>query len=386
MKNIMKTKSHFIKSSLIYLFIIIPFFSVSAQLDLDRFQDSAHHWYDINDEERIINPFPDRPMYRDDELRKIADNIMLFQKDNGGWAKNFDMQAILSEEQRKRVINDKSILNTTFDNGATHSHLTYLAEVYTITKEEKYKNSFMKGFEFILSAQYDNGGWPQKFPDTSSYHKYITFNDGAMMGIMKMLRKIITRNSSYLFISKKDYSKAKEAYEKGLACIIDMQITENGKASVWCQQHDNVTLKPRKARAYEHAAICNGESSEIVMFLMGIENPSDKIIKSVKSAVEWFNESAIYGIRIEVFEAPKEDFIYHTSTWDRKVVEDLDAPRIWARFYEFGTHKPLFSKRDGTIVYSMAEVDRDRRTGYGWYIYTPEAVLSEFSNWLQKIK
>jgi hypothetical protein len=158
----------------------------SSAISSADFYDSAHHWYDIHDEERIIEPLPQQKKYKEDEIRAIADNILLFQKNNGGWPKNYDMQAVLTEEQKLAVLNAKTETNTTFDNGATHSQIIYLAKVYSATGEEKYKEGCIKGIEFILKAQYPNGGFPQFYPDTSGYRKYITFNDGAMIGVMNV--------------------------------------------------------------------------------------------------------------------------------------------------------------------------------------------------------
>ena len=380
----MRSKKEFLYGKIFLLIFFIGSISCSGQLDLKRFHDSAHHWYDINDEDRIINPLTNKPKYNADEITKIADNIILFQKGNGGWAKNFDMQAILSNEQIEKIKTNKDLLNTTFDNGATHSQLTYLAEIYSKTNREKYKSAFLKGLNFIFNSQYENGGWPQFYPDTSGYRKHITFNDGAMMGVMKLLLKIVSKNENYLFISDSIYNRSVEVFERGVECLVNTQILENGKMNVWCQQHDHITLKPASARSFEPAAICNGESSEIVLFLMELKNPNEQIINSIKSAAEWFEESAIEGIRVEIIKAPKVDFMYHTSTWDKRVVVDSDAPRIWTRFSELNTHVPLFCRRDGKIVYSMAEVERERRTGYGWYHYAPEAVLQEFPNWLER--
>lgn len=380
----MRSKKEFLYGKIFLLIFFIGSISCSGQLDLKRFHDSAHHWYDINDEDRIINPLPNKPKYNADEITKIADNIILFQKGNGGWAKNFDMQAILSNEQIEKIKTNKDLLNTTFDNGATHSQLTYLAEIYSKTNREKYKSAFLKGLNFIFNSQYENGGWPQFYPDTSGYRKHITFNDGAMMGVMKLLLKIVSKNENYLFISDSIYNRSVEVFERGVECLVNTQILENGKMNVWCQQHDHITLKPASARSFEPAAICNGESSEIVLFLMELKNPNEQIINSIKSAAEWFEESAIEGIRVEIIKAPKVDFMYHTSTWDKRVVVDSDAPRIWTRFSELNTHVPLFCRRDGKSVYSMAEVERERRTGYGWYHYAPEAVLQEFPNWLER--
>lgn len=351
--------------------------------DTSRFSDSARHWYRIFDDDRVIEPLPDQQRYETSEIGKIADNILLFQKNNGGWAKNYDMRAILSEEQTKAVKYSKGMENTTFDNGATHAQLTYLAEAYSILKVEKYKEGFLKGLQFVLNAQYKNGGWPQFYPDTSGYHKHITFNDNAMSGIMEMLRAIVSAHPEYNFIDDNLRARISESFQKGIDCILKCQIVENGVKTAWCQQHDHIDLSPQDARTFEKASICNLESSELTKLLMEIDNPDKDIIEAIQSAVKWFKESEIHAIRVKWIESTQEKFIYHSTKYDKIVVEDPDAPRIWARFYELGTHRPIFCGRDGVVHYSMAEVDRDRRTGYGWYNYAPEEVYRIYKKWCQ---
>ena len=353
-------------------------------VDTTEFNDSAHHWYDINDEVKIIEPLPEQKRYGTSEVTEIADNILLFQKSNGGWPKNYDMQAILTEEQKKAVLKTKNDLNTTFDNGATHSQMNYLAKAYSLTKIEKYKEAFLSGIEFVLTAQYDNGGWPQYYPDKKGYRKYITFNDGAMIGIMKLFNKIVNRKEEFSFIQDSLYTKINLAYKKGIDCILNCQIEENGKLTAWCQQHDNIDFRPQNARSFEPASICNGESSSIVKFLMSLENPDERIIKSINAAVNWLEESKIYGIRVERIEAPKTEYLYHTADYDKVVVEDSQAPPIWTRYYELGTHKPMFCNRDGKVVYLLEEVERERRTGYAWYVYDPQEVLDLYPAWSNK--
>ncbi len=377
---------------IICLMLALMFANCSAQTekvqtskaDITDFYDSAHHWYDINDEAKIVVPTSDQKKYKASEIEKIADNILLFQKSNGGWPKNYDMQAVLTDEQKNAVIASKNELNTTFDNGATHSQLNYLAKAYSTTKKEKYKEGFLHGIEFVLSAQYRNGGWPQYYPDLSGYRKYITFNDGAMIGIMKLLHKIVNRSKEFSFIEDSLYLKVKTAYDNGIECILNCQIMDNGELTAWCQQHDNIDFHPQNARSFELASITNGESADIVKFLMSIKNRDERIIKSVTSAVKWFEDSRIYGIKVEVIKADKADYIYHSTDNDVIVVADAEAKPIWARFYELGTHKPLFCNRDGKVVYSLSEVERERRTGYAWYVHDPQEVLDLYPAWAKK--
>ena len=357
----------------------------SGKIDISEFESGAHHWYDIKDKDKIIEPLENQKKYLPYEYENIADNILLYQKSNGGWAKNYDMLAVLTEEQKSKVIKSKSFYNTCFDNGATYSQLNYLAQVIALTNNHKFKTAFVEGVKFVLSAQYPNGGWPQFFPDTSGYRKYITFNDGAMIGVMKLLQRIVNRESGYGLNDSDLYDKVLYTFNKGIDCILNTQIKESDSLLVWCQQHNNINLKPENARTFEPAAICNGESSAIVEFLMSLPNPNKKLVHSVQSAVNWFRSSRIYGIRVKTIPAPKTEYIYRTSDSDIIIIADKNSKPIWARYYQLITHRPMFCNRDGKIVYSLEEVERERRIGYAWYVYDPQNVLDKYSAWFKKV-
>ncbi len=65
-------------------------------------------------------------------------------------------------------------------------------------------------------------------------------------------------------------------------------------------------------------------------------------------------------------------------------MSNSSAPQIWTRFIELKTHKPLFCNRDSKPVYSFAEVDRERRTGYTWYLYSPQEVINKYPEWQKR--
>src|SRR5215813_2403517 len=85
-------------------------------IDTAIFQDASHHWYDLYEKDRVIQPKGPQPRYKATDLAAVADNILLYQKNNGGWPKNYDILAILTPEQKDSLTNDKPVLNTTFDN------------------------------------------------------------------------------------------------------------------------------------------------------------------------------------------------------------------------------------------------------------------------------
>jgi PelA/Pel-15E family pectate lyase len=357
-----------------------------SYIDTSDFRDGAHHWYDIKDASNTINALPDRPVYPATEIADIADNILLYQKSNGGWPKNYDMQAILSAEQKTSLLRAKQELHTTFDNGATYAQIAYLAKANAIVPKQEYRDAVENGLNYILAAQYRNGGWPQYYPLENNYSRLITFNDDAYLGVMKVLKDIADNQPQFSFLSEKSREKLVKAYNKGLDCILRMQINDAGKPTAWCQQHDEISLAPAWARKFEPPSICNGESAGIVLFLMSIDRPSPEIKAAIQNAVNWFNDSKILDTKVVTIDAPAMQTNFTLSKHDKVVVNTPGAPPIWTRYYELKTHRPVFCNRDSKLVYSLAEVERERRDGYGWYTYEPQKVLDRFPAWQRKVQ
>jgi PelA/Pel-15E family pectate lyase len=370
-----------------------PFIATAQQaprIEPGPFADNAGHWYAIFNKENIVNPLPGRPRYMPTELAAIAGNILLFQKTNGGWPKNYDVFAILTPAQKDSVAAAKNATNTTFDNGSTYNQIAALATAWYALKDRsaadvgRYRAAAVRGLEFILRAQYKNGGWPQYYPLRTDYSRYITFNDGAYEGIMRLLKAIGDREPQYDFVEEKLRGKLAAAYRRGLDCIFRLQINDAGAPTAWCQQYDEVTLQPAWARKFEPPSICNKESADLVLFLMTIDHPNARVVAAVCDAVGWFKASRIYNTRIKTIPAKRMVTPFRVSTSDRLAVTDPAAPPIWTRYYELETHRPMFCNRDSKVVYSLAQVLRERRDGYGWYTYSPQKVIDEFPAWYAK--
>lgn len=350
------------------------------------FMDGAHHWYDIRDKSNIINALPGHPVYPADSVQEIADNILLYQNRNGGWPKNYDMRAILTAAQKDSLVRFRDAAHTTFDNGATYAQIAYLAAANAVYPHESYRQAVDKGFHFILNAQYGNGGWPQFFPLENNYSRYITYNDDAMLGIMLLLQQVAEHKPAFTFLQATLRQRLVQAFEKGIGCILRTQIVDNGVRTAWCQQYDEIKEQPAWARKFEPPAICNNESSGIALFLMSLPHPSAAIQQAIRDAVQWFRISAIHDTIVKTVEASVMVTNFTVSTHDKLVVYQKNAPLIWTRYYELGTHRPLFCNRDSKFVYSLAEVERERRDGYGWYTYAPQKVLNLFPAWEKKIQ
>mgnify|MGYP001943191261 CR=1 FL=1 len=322
----------------------------------------------------------DKAFFKTDEARRVGDEILLFQRVTGGWPKNIDMTRHLSGEETEQIRQDKSRRDdSTTDNDATSTQLKFLARLWQQTKDNKYREGFAKGVEYLLSGQYDNGGWPQFWPQNRGYQVHITYNDDAMANTMMLLRDIADSKEPYQgkLVDKSLRRKAAEAFDKGVDCILKTQIIANGKPTVWCQQHDHVTLRPAPARAYELPSYCSAESAVLIRLLMSIPNPDEGIKHAVHSAMQWLDDHKITGYR---YVHSRRGNLDSPSHLDR----DNTAGPIWARFYDLEYESPYVCDRDGIPRRHLEEIGAERRNGYSWYNNKPAALYPLYEEWAAK--
>lgn len=314
----------------------------------------------------------------------VADNMLLFQRNNGGWQKHFEGKAVnynkqWSPAENATIKEDKFNADATIDNGATTKEIRYLAKAYQKTGNKDYLKAAENGIRYLLKMQYASGGFPQYYPDTSLYRSEVTYNDNAMINALNVLWDVAHGTNGLDVVDASLVKPAEKAVEKGIQCILNTQVKVNGKLTVWCAQYDRRTLQPAKARAFELVSLSGSESVDIVTFLMKVENPSPAIQNAIKSAVEWFEKSRIDGYRYtNVKDASQPD------GFDRVIVPDAGSV-IWARFYDIDTNKPFFSGRDGVKKWNVSEIEYERRTGYGWYGTWPKELLEkDYPAWKKK--
>lgn len=313
--------------------------------------------------------------YGSEESVRVAENVLLYQRDVGGWPKNLPLHKPLTDPEKAKINDEKGLNDAIFDNDATTTEMKFLARMYSKTKTPAYKASFDRGLKFILDAQYRNGGWPMFYPLRQGYYTHITFNDYATYNLLELLKDIFNRKPLYeSIVTQKEITDSRKAYENGIECILKTQIVVKGKPTVWCAQHDEKTLLPAKARSYELPSFSGAESCGLIKLLMEIENPSPALIKAVNGAVEWLDSHRIKHCRIEFFRNSD-------GKPDRRVVEDPNAKDLWARFYDLDTELPFFCDRDGIKKQTMAEIGYERRTGYNWYTDAPAEIFEMYPVW-----
>ncbi|AZA55539.1 pectate lyase [Chryseobacterium sp. G0201] len=310
----------------------------------------------------------------------LAEKMLVYQLPNGGWGKQLDDKSVVDYY----LPIDKNLLSkikatgndhATIDNNATSREINGLIKAYQTTKNQEYLKSAEKGIKYLLSMQYENGGFPQYYPNSGLYRKQVTYNDNAMINALTVLYNVAEGKNDFDVVDSSLKEKAKSAVEKGIQCILKTQVLQKGIPSIWADQYNEITLQPDKARAFEPISLATGESVNIVKFLM-MQTATPEIQNSIKSAIKWFKDNKIEG------------YSYNVAKQNGKAVRTLAEDKnsvIWARFYDINNNKPLFGDRDGSVKYNYNDVSEERRNGYSWFGDAPDKLINkEFPKWVQK--
>ncbi|WP_426478955.1 pectate lyase [Chryseobacterium sp. CBSDS_008] len=312
----------------------------------------------------------------------LAEKMMIYQLPNGGWGKQLVDKSVVNytlpvDKALLKKIKSTGDDHATIDNNATSREINALIKAYSATKNPEYVQAAERGIRYLILMQYDNGGFPQYYPNTGLYRKQITYNDNAMINALTVLYNVAEAKGDFSAVSSSLKEKSKTAVQKGIECILKTQVLQKGIPSIWADQYNEITLQPDKARAFEPVSLATGESVGIVRFLM-LQPVTPEIEKSIKAAIQWFRKNKIEGYSYNVTK--------QNGKTVRVLAEDKNAV-IWARFYDIHSNKPLFGDRDGSIKYNYNDVSEERRNGYSWFGDFAEKLLAkEYPKWLEKNK
>ncbi|WP_228463214.1 pectate lyase [Chryseobacterium cheonjiense] len=312
----------------------------------------------------------------------LAEKMLLYQLPVGGWGKQLEDKSVVNyntpiDKSLLRKIKSTGDDHATIDNNATSREINALMKAYSETKNPDYLKAAEKGIRYLLTMQYENGGFPQYYPNKGLYRKQITFNDNAMINALTVLYNTAEGKNDFIAVDQKLKEQSEKAVKKGIECILKTQVLQNGKPTIWADQYNEITLQPDKARAFEPISVATAESVGILRFLM-LQPVTPEIEKSVRSAVKWFTENDIEG------------YSYNVGKQNGKTVRVLAEDKnsvIWARFYDIHDNRPLFGDRDGSVKYNYNEVSEERRNGYSWFgDFAKKLIDKEYPKWLDKNK
>lgn len=319
-----------------------------------------------------------KPWYATPAAVSVCEAVLTYQTPSGGWPKNWDLTQPISDAFRALKEAERA---PTIDNGGSTTPIQLLARVYSAQpKLTLLRDAATRGINYLLESQYASGGWPQFFPLRKGYYSHITFNDDAMVHVLELLRDAANGSNDFAWVDAGQRARARDAVERGIACILRCQVVIGGVRTAWCAQHDETTFAPAPARAFEPASLVSGESVGILRFLMQEPAPTRAMSAAIEAGVAWLEKVKLTGIRWERIKAPGLP-----GGVDAVVVQDPTAPALWARFYDLGANRPIFIGRDGVIHFSVAEIEHERRVGYAWYVSTPLKLLEvDFPAWRKK--
>lgn len=287
-----------------------------------------------------------------------AQALVRGQLESGGWTYlvEFDPKTRRNWAYRADSRNTTRASNiTTFDDDNTQSALRFLMAYLSVATNQPARSlkplraALDYGLAKMVEAQYPNGAWPQRYngrphdpgnhpirsarvpanwPRTwpkADYSGYYTLNDQTQRDCIR------TMIAAWKHLGDRKYL---DAARKGGDFLILAQLPE--PQAGWAQQY-NFDMEPAWARAFEPPAVCAAESAGVMRMLMDlfVATGDAKFLEPLPGFVAWLKRSEI-------------------------------RPGQWARFYELRTNKPIYGDRDGKVHYTLAEISRERQSGYSW--------------------
>lgn len=314
------------------------------------------------------------------ETGKLADAILSYQTPTGGWSKAVDYTKGPRQPGTHWTSQKGDAWHYcgTFDNRSTTEQIKLLAGVATTTKREDAKAGAIRGIQYLLEAQFPNGGWPQNYPVESGYHEAITLNDNAMVHVLEVLLAITSRKPSFAFVEDALRQRVQAAFDKGIACVLAMQVKVDRKLTVWCAQHEPLSLAPAHARSKEPPSLSGGESTEMLKFLMRSGPLTDEVKTAIEAGVAWLDTHRITGLRKNTKEKGKTDY-----------VSDPNSSEVyWARFNDLKTGKPIFpGSQDGILYPTYTEMAAKNKVAYDFLTNKPRDVIGkEVTRWKKRME
>ena len=205
--------------------------------------------------------------------------------------------------------------NCTFDDNVTTGAADFLLDLFMVTKSVKHRRAVDKAIGFILTSQYPEGGWPQRYPLREGYSSHFTFNDG------------VTTNNIYFLLKAcrlLGNVKYKRAAVRGMQFVVISQM--GAPQAGWGLQHD-LDLRPSGARSYEPAGLSPSTTVENVRHLMRFYKITGdrRYLRGIPDAIGWLEKAQL----------PKG----HS-----------DQGHTHGQFLELGTDRPLYAHREGTSI------------------------------------
>lgn len=279
--------------------------------------------------------------YYYDRACQTADVLVRGQLACGGWNYKFDLDGPASEQKWYNTVGKNAwgasehsfyYGNATFDDNVTAGATDFLVRLYAEKYDSRFKYAVDKAVNMILESQFENGGWPQRWPlmynhpnndGTPDYTSCITLNDDILNHNVDLLMKV------YFVLGDE---RAQKAIFKAMSCLKNLQYRK--PAAGWADQYYH-NLEPARARDFEPSAISSTRTSDSIVQLIEYFylTGDDSFLEGIPDAIEFLESIRLSEKDLEIYgKTPEKGKIF--------------CPR----FVNPQTCKPLYLHRKGTHV------------------------------------
>jgi PelA/Pel-15E family pectate lyase len=286
---------------------------------------------------------------------EVADGLIAAQHPAGGWNYLHDFAGEDSTRRWYDTIGKNGWRleefhhyygNATFDDAGTSEASQFLLRLYLEHRAQRLRAPLERAVRFVLDSQYENGGWPQRFPFVQhgglhgrpDYTRHITFNDDVAGENIKFLLMVAQTMGD---------ERALGAIRRAMDIFVATQ--QPAPQAGWGLQHDARTLAPVGARTYEPDALTTHTTANNVAQLMNFYEwtGDQRFIARVPEALDW-----LQSVRL-----PPNDVRVRG--------------REFPTFIEIGTNRARINHRRGSNVVN----------GEYYWDYGPEKPITHYSQW-----
>lgn len=289
--------------------------------------------------------------YYYEAAEKVAEALIWGQLPVGGWNYMIDFAGDRSLKEWYNTIgknawgfeeHNQYYGNATFDDVTTSKAAEFLLRVYLEKLDTRYKPALDKAIDFVLSAQYPLGGWPQRYPlmhnhphnGKEDYTSFYTYNDDVIWGNLEFLI------DCYYTLGEE---RLLDPIHRAMNFFL---ITQQGNPQGgWAEQYD-MNLRPAHARTYEPAGLMPGATFRIAMRMLDFYKYTGdrRYLSRIPDAIEWLKAARLPENQTE------------------------NGTRTHPTFVEVGTNKGLYAHRTGTGIHD----------GRYWVDYNDKNLLAHY--------
>ena len=281
---------------------------------------------------------------------EVAGSLIAAQHPGGGWNYLYDFAGEDSARRWYDTIGKNGWRleefhhyygNATFDDAGTSEASQFVLRLYLERRNQRLRAPLQRAIQFVLDSQYENGGWPQRFPRVegeADYIRQITFNDDVAGENIKFLLMVYQTMGD---------ERALAAIRKAMEIFIATQ--QPAPQAGWGLQHDATTLAPVAARTYEPEALTTHTTATNIGQLLNFYEwtGDERFIARVPEALAWLDSVRLADDQVRV------------------------PNRHYPTFIELTTNRARIVHRRGSNVVS----------GEYYWDYNPEKPITHYSQW-----